>query len=586
MKTLIHISVLVFSLMLNSSAFAQFYLSPTADRRTGVGYGFSATSTNCDVYDDGVYRLTATVVDNMGGGHSYVLVNEPTWGSGAVYLPVGVKFPDVAITHAWAPTIFFLNITYYDPTAGMMLQQYVFNIGNGFASDFFTVLDNNLGTTSPTSGPHIDVDQENLNAVIVWRNQHSNNLRCAHLYNTNGLTYLSAVRAVPLSVNMIEPDVAISMSDAYFTFLDFTRKNVFVEKVSLNDIDNGVNAYGFYTYLSAGSNYLHFNPRIATSCQNINYPVEWTIVMGAGYSASTSIVGWSGSNNILYNSAARFYTDSHNWANKLNNKYKMDNSFSHNACPAVTYQHSDGAPANNFVQIAWQTDDALNNFMGRQAGANTIVSITCDNTGEPVTVTGTGSTEPEYQITPFRWNTCSPPTADSSGVSNLNSQSCVSLSGRNSYSLDQVMAYYDAANSNYQYYTWDEVLIKDGITAANGFRHGVVNAAATALNHPVTIASDDYAVALTAATAAQVSVYPNPFAAQVEVHTNNPGAELTLLVYDNSGRMVTKAKGVEAAINADLKATCSNWANGSYIMQVLTNDQIIATTKLIKVNQN
>ena len=554
MKNIILKLTLLFTILISYSANAQFYPSVTSDERTGWGIGIQSSNTSCDIFDNGVDRLVTFVNEDPSGLFNYVLVKDPIWGGIGLYLPYNIKFPDVVISHSFGANHYMLNVTYYDPSQGMVLEQIDYYIGSGFSSSIVTVLDNNLGAI-PSSGPRIDIDQENCHAVIVWQNPVQNVLKTMHLNFYLGLTIQSPINTIPLSSNMIEPDVAVTMDDAYFTFLSRTRKDVYMLEMSLNDIDHNSGNIKSVVGMKAGLGFDHYNPKIATSCVNINNHGDWTIVVGAGVCASSGIFGWSGNDASLYNTIAHQYTNSFTWNNKNTNKYQMDAGSNLNYNPSVTYQWSNGNSSNNFIQIAWTTNNLMNNYMGRNGGT-TVVSVTCNNLGEPVQVSNTNSLEPEFQVVPhFYTNGAMPSLNDTSGVNNFKSQSSVSLSGRNSQN-GQLVVYFDAANAGVNLPTWDEVIIKENITVSNGFR-------------------------LKIESKLDVKVFPNPTTYYITIQGISD--KIMLSLYDISGKLVVNAVGESNDVNNELNSKLTQLNSGSYLLQINKNGQIIYKEKIIKL---
>jgi Secretion system C-terminal sorting domain len=301
---------------------------------------------------------------------------------------------------------------------------------------------------------------------------------------------------------------------------------------------------------------------------NTNNHGDWTIVVGAGICASSGIFGWSGTDANLYNTAAHQYTNSYTWSNKNTNKYQMDAGISLNLYPAVTYQHSNGNSSSNYVQIAWQSTDALNNYMGKTAGSTTIVSVTCDRNGNPIPVAATNSIEPEYQIVPHYYsNGAMPSLGDSSGVNNFKSQSHVSLAGRNSIQNDQLVVYFDAANGNVNLPTWDEVIIKENVTVSSGFRSESV-------------------AAVESANEVNVRIYPNPVAEHITLESSVSDAAMMVSMFDMNGRLVMRAQGNSADLNNQLNAVVSGLSNGTYMLQVNSQGALVYNDKIVKMASN
>jgi hypothetical protein len=569
MKNIFFTLVLFFGMMLvSSTSNAQFYPSQVNDLRTGWGIGIASGNTSSDLFDNGVDRLVTFVSEDPSGLFNYILVKDPIWGGIGMYLPYNIKFPDVVIAHSFGANHYVLNVTYYDPMQGMVLDQIDYYTGSGFSSSIVTVLDNNLGATAPVSGPRIDIDQENCHAAIVWHNPLQNVMKTMHINYFLGLSVQSPINNIPLSSNMIEPDVAVTMDDAYFTFLSRTRKDVYMLEMSFNDIDHNAGNIQSVIGMKAGLGFDHYNPRIATSCKNMNNHGDWTIVVGAGICASSGIFGWSGVDANLYNTVAHQYTNSYTWSNKNTNKYQMDAGISLNLYPAVTYQHSNGNSSSNYVQIAWQSTDALNNYMGKTAGSTTIVSVTCDRNGNPIPVAATNSIEPEYQIVPHYYsNGAMPSLGDSSGVNNFKSQSHVSLAGRNSIQNDQLVVYFDAANGNVNLPTWDEVIIKENVTVSSGFRSESV-------------------AAVESANEVNVRIYPNPVAEHITLESSVSDAAMMVSMFDMNGRLVMRAQGNSADLNNQLNAVVSGLSNGTYMLQVNSQGALVYNDKIVKMASN
>lgn len=566
MKNIFFTLVLFFGMLfVSTSSNAQFYPSQVNDLRTGWGIGIASGNTSSDLFDNGVDRLVTFVSEDPSGLFNYVLVKDPIWGGIGMYLPYNIKFPDVVIAHSFGANHYILNVTYYDPMQGMVLEQIDYYTGSGFSSSIVTVLDNNLGAAMPTSGPRIDIDQENCHAAIVWHNPAQNVMKTMHINFYLGLSVQSPINTIPLSSNMIEPDVAVTMDDAYFTFLSRTRKDVYMLEMSLNDIDHNAGMIQSVIGMKAAIGFDHYNPRIATSCKNTNNHGDWTIVCGAGVCTSAAIYGWSGTDATLYNTVAHQYTNSFTWSNKNFNKYQMDNGNSLNLYPAVTYQHSNGNSASNFIQIAWQSTDALNNYMGKNAGSTTIVSVTCDRNGNPIPVSATNSVEPEYQIVPHYYsNGAMPSLGDSSGVNNFKSQSRVSLAGRNSIQNDELVVYFDAANGNVNLPTWDEVIIKENVTVSSGFRH-------------------ESAASVAAVNDVKVRIYPNPVAEHITLESSVSDAAMLVSMFDMNGRLVMRAQGNSAEMNNQLNNIVAGLSNGTYMLQVNSQGALVYNDKIVKM---
>jgi hypothetical protein len=555
-------------LLLSSRSQAQFYPSLLHDTRTGWGIGIASSNTSCDLFDNGVDRLSTLVSEDPSGLYNYILVKDPIWGGMGLYLPYNIKFPDVVIAHSFGANHYLLNVTYYDPSQGMVLDQIDYYVGSGFSSNVVTVLDSALGNQAITSGPRIDIDQENCHAAIVWQNPSQNVLKTVHINFFLGVSYSSPINVLPFSSSMIEPDVAVSMDHANYTFLSRNRKDVYMLEMNLNDIDHNSGQIQSIIGMKTMTGFDHYTPRIASSCQNIQNHGDWTIVVGAGACTSSAIFGWSGSGANVYNSNAHQYSNSYTWNNKNANKYQMDGGLSLNLYPAVTYQYSNGSSVNNYFQVSWQTTDALNNYMGRTAGTTTVVSVTCEHNGNPIPVSGTNSVEAEYQIVPHYYsNGAMPSLGDSSGVNNFKSQSRVSLAGRNSRQNDQLVVYFDAANGNVNLPTWDEVIMKENVTAASGFRSESVAAVA-------------------AANEVNVRIYPNPVAEHITLESSVSDAAMLVSMFDMNGRLVMRAQGNSAEMNNQLNAVVSNLSNGTYMLQVNSQGALVYNDKIVKMASN
>lgn len=571
MKNFLFAFVLVVFLLINSAQ-AQFYPSTTADNRTGWSIGVKTQSTNCDVFDNGVDRLVTYVASDSTGMFSYILVNDPIWGALGNYLPVNSRYHDVVISHSFGANHYILNVTYYDPSQGMVLEQIDYYVGSGFSSSVVTILDSMLGNTMPLTGPHIDIDQENCHAAIVWHNPIQNALKAVHLNFYLGLTIQSPVNVLPMTANTIEPDVAVTMEAAYFTYVDVNRKNVFLLEMSLNDMDHNSGQFSAYLTLKTLSGNNHYNPRIASSCMNIQNHGDWTIVVGAGPCSSQSIYGWTGSRSNVYTSQAINYTNSFTWLNKTSNHYQMDNINALNMFPVVTYQFSNGYSSSNYFQVAWQTTDALNNYMGKLLGSNTIVSVTCDHTGNPIPVSSTSSLQAEFQIVPnFYTGGIMPPINSNSGVNNYNSQSAVSLAGRNSRQITQLVVYFDAYNSNANTPTWDEAIIKENVSTGGGFKLQSEESNTMHISDP------------------SISVYPNPVSNTINLESHSDlGEELMMNLFEVNGTLLLKSQGALSVLNHDLNGVLQNLKAGTYVLKINstnTNQQFDFTHKLIKVDQ-
>ena len=555
-------------LLLSTGSQAQFYPSLLHDTRTGWGIGIASSNTSCDLFDNGVDRLATFVSEDPSGLYNYILVKDPIWGGMGLYLPYNIKFPDVVIAHSFGANHYLLNVTYYDPSQGMILDQIDYYVGSGFSSNVVTVLDSALGNQAITSGPRIDIDQENCHAAIVWHNPAQNALKTVHINFFLGVAYTSPINVLPFSNNMIEPDVAVSMDHANYTFLSRNRKDVYMLEMNLNDIDHNSGQIQSIIGMKTMAGFDHFTPRIASSCQNTQNHGDWTIVVGAGACTSSAIFGWSGSGAMVYNSNAHQYSNSYTWNNKTANKYQMDGGLSLNLYPAVTYQYSNGQSANNYFQVSWQTTDALNNYMGRTAGTTTVVSVTCEHNGNPIPVSGTNSIEAEYQIVPHYYsNGAMPSLGDSSGVNNFKSQSRVSLSGRNSRQNDQLVVYFDAANGNVNLPTWDEVIMKENVTAASGFRSEAVAAKA-------------------AANEVNVRIYPNPVAEHITLESSVTDAAMLVSMFDMNGRLIMRAQGNSAEMNNQLNAIVGSLSNGTYMLQVNSQGALVYNEKIVKMASN
>lgn len=566
MKNFFFAVVLSVSLLVNTAQ-AQFFPSTTADNRTGWSIGVNTNSTNCDIFDNGVDRLVTYVASDSTGMFSYILVNDPVWGGLGNYLPMNSRYHDVVIAHSFGANHYILNVTYYDPAQGMVLEQIDYYVGSGFSSSVVTILDNTIGSAIPKSGPRIDIDQENCHAAIIWHNPAQNVMKAVHLNFYLGLTIQSPTNVLPFSSNCIEPDVAVTMDAAYFTFLNKTRKDVYMMEMSLNDLDHNSGAFQAFLTLKTLHNFDHYNPRIATSCMNYKNHGDWTIVVGAGVCTSSGIYGWSGSGGTIYTTLAHNYTNSFTWLNKTANKYQMDNGFSQNLYPAITYQHSNGNSSANYFQVAWQTTDALNNFMGKVNGTTTIVSVTCDNLGNPMPVASTNSTDPEFQIVPHYYGAAAmPPLNANSGVNNFNSQSAVSLAGRNSRQNTQLAVYFDAYNVGVSKPTWNEAILKENVSAGGGFK---------------TQEAPTTAIEITSA----ISIFPNPVSNHITIQSDALSQDMQLHVFDMNGRMLLQQKGEIALLNTQLNELLPSLVAGTYLIEIFdANAQLVVKHKMLKVD--
>jgi len=206
--------------------------------------------------------------------------------------------------------------------------------------------------------------------------------------------------------------------------------------------------------------------------------------------------------------------------------------------------------------------------MGRTAGTTTVVSVTCEHNGNPIPVSGTNSIEAEYQIVPHYYsNGAMPSLGDSSGVNNFKSQSRVSLSGRNSRQNDQLVVYFDAANGNVNLPTWDEVIMKENVTAASGFRSEAVAAKA-------------------AANEVNVRIYPNPVAEHITLESSVTDAAMLVSMFDMNGRLIMRAQGNSAEMNNQLNAIVGNLSNGTYMLQVNSQGALVYNDKIVKMASN
>lgn len=564
MKNFFSVFLLLVGLTL-TQAYAQFFPSTTSDNRTGWSIGVNSASTSCDIFDNGVDRLVTYVASDSTGMFSYVLVNDPVWGGLGNYLPMNSKYHDIVISHSFGANHYVLNVTYYDPMQGMVLDQIDYYVGSGFSSSVVTILDSLVGNVVPLSGPRIDIDQENCHAAIVWHSPAQNVMKAVHLNYYLGLTIKSPVNVLPFSGNCIEPDVAVTMDAAYFTFLNKTRKDVYMMEMSLNDLDHNSGNFQSFLTLKTMHGFDHYCPRIATSCMNINNHGDWTIVVGAGVCTSSGIYGWSGSGSNVYNSLPHNYTNSFTWLNKTTNKYQMDNGNSLNTNAAVTYQHSNGNANANYFQVAWQTNDALNNYMGKQAGTTTVVSVTCDNAGNPIMVGSTNSSQPEFQMVPHYYSASAmPPITSNSGVNNFNSQSAVSLAGRNSRQNTQLAVYFDAYNVGVLKPTWNEAVLKENVSAGGGFKS---QATTQSIIFP------------------QVALFPNPVSNQITFKGEEPQQNFLLNVYTIDGKVMATINGDAIRINDQLNQMLGTLAAGTYLVDVYdANGQIVLKHKMLKTD--
>ena len=564
MKNFFSVFLLLVGLTL-TQAYAQFFPSTTSDNRTGWSIGVNSASTSCDIFDNGVDRLVTYVASDSTGMFSYVLVNDPVWGGLGNYLPMNSKYHDIVISHSFGANHYVLNVTYYDPMLGMVLDQIDYYVGSGFSSSVVTILDSLVGNVVPLSGPRIDIDQENCHAAIVWHSPAQNVMKAVHLNYYLGLTIKSPVNVLPFSGNCIEPDVAVTMDAAYFTFLNKTRKDVYMMEMSLNDLDHNSGNFQSFLTLKTMHGFDHYCPRIATSCMNINNHGDWTIVVGAGVCTSSGIYGWSGSGSNIYNSLPHNYTNSFTWLNKTTNKYQMDNGNSLNTNAAVTYQHSNGNANANYFQVAWQTNDALNNYMGKQAGTTTVVSVTCDNAGNPIMVGSTNSSQPEFQMVPHYYSASAmPPITSNSGVNNFNSQSAVSLAGRNSRQNTQLAVYFDAYNVGVLKPTWNEAVLKENVSAGGGFKS---QATTQSIIFP------------------QVALFPNPVSNQITFKGEEPQQNFLLNVYTIDGKVMATINGDAIRINDQLNQMLGTLAAGTYLVDVYdANGQIVLKHKMLKTD--
>lgn len=566
MKNFFFAVVLSVSLLVNTAQ-AQFFPSTTADNRTGWSIGVNTNSTNCDIFDNGVDRLVTYVASDSTGMFSYILVNDPVWGGLGNYLPMNSRYHDVVIAHSFGANHYILNVTYFDPAQGMVLEQIDYFVGSGFSSSVVTILDNNIGSGIPHSGPRIDIDQENCHAAIIWHNPAQSVMKAVHLNFYLGLTIQSPTNVLPFTANCMEPDVAVTMDAAYFTFLNNTRKNVYMMEMSLNDLDHNSGAFQAFLTLKTLHNFDHYHPRIATSCMNYNNHGDWTIVVGAGVCTSSGIYGWSGSGGTIYTTLAHNYTNSFTWLNKAANKYQMDNGFSQNLYPAVTYQHSNGISSTNYFQVAWQTTDALNNFMGKVNGTTTIVSVTCDHLGNPMPVASTSSVDPEFQIVPHYYGAAAmPPLNANSGVNNFNSQSAVSLAGRNSRQNTQLVVYFDAYNVGVNKPTWNEAILKENVSVGGGFK--TQEAPTTSIE-----------------ATSSIRIFPNPVSNHITIQGDALSQDMQLHVFDMNGRMLLQQKGEIALLNTQLNELLPSLVAGTYLIEIFdANAQVVVKHKMLKVD--
>jgi len=533
---------------------------------------FKVANTSADVFDDGIDRITAMVAQSQDGFHNYIQVNNQIWGSGVFFLADHIQHPDIVIARGYAPGVFYLNLTYFDPALGVVLDQVSFDSGYGFGSEFTTVLDNDYGNGVNMPAAHIDIDQENRRAVLVWQNPKYKEIRTAYLDINFGVCNLSPISVLPNFIELFNPDVAVSMDDAFFSFTDEVSSHIFVKHYSISSINAGQPHLIDTMMLCPGAGMQVFEPCIATSCETVNHQVEWTLVTGAGVGFSQHILGWTSHGMSLYNTSPFNYTNSNNWPNKTMHFYQMDAANVQNAHPAITYQHNGSSNViYNKVQIAWVTNDALSGLYGKQYGGTTIVNVTCNNAGNPIAVANTGTGEPEYQIAPYRWTANTfPAQTDSSGVSNLNFQSAVSLCGRNAFSYDEVLVYFDAANpTSSMIASWDELLFKDGINSVTGLRHSpAVIPNHSGLAHEVPV----------------VKVYPNPFTEHVMIQLpeNSTTDTWDALLVSVNGQAVAHYTGEAAQLNNAINESISNWSAGAYYLQLRQNGQFVAQQKLIK----
>ncbi len=555
----------LFVCLLGSNVQAQFFPSTTADNRTGWSIGVNTATTNCDIFDNGVDRLVTYVAYDSTCMFSYILVNDPVWGGLGNYLPMNSRYHDVVISHSFGANHYILNVTYYDPAQGMVLEQIDYYVGSGFSSSVVTVLDSMIGNTMPLTGPRIDIDQENCHAAIVWHNPAQNVMKAVHLNFYLGLTVKSPVNILPFTANCIEPDVAVTMEAAYFTFLNKTRKDVYMMEVTLNDLDHNSGAFQAFLMLKTLHGFDHYNPRIATSCMNTKNHGDWTIVVGAGTCTSAGVYGWSGSGSNIYTSLPHNYTNSFTWLNKTTNKYQMDNGNSLNLFPVVTYQHSNGNTGANYFQVAWQTTDALNNYMGKVAGTTTIVSVTCDNIGNPIAVGSTSSAQPEFQIVPHYYSASAmPPINSNSGVNNFNSQSAVSLAGRNSQQNTQLAVYFDAYNVGVNKPTWNEAILKENVSAIGGFKTQDVQS-------------------VSFETPASVRIFPNPVSNQITLQSETLTSDMNLSVYDVNGRLLMQQKASIDQLNMQLNELLPSLVAGTYLVEIFSdNGSLVLKHKMLK----
>jgi len=74
-------------------------------------------------------------------------------------------------------------------------------------------------------------------------------------------------------------------------------------------------------------------------------------------------------------------------------------------------------------------------------------------------------------------------------------------------------------------------------------------------------------------------VYPNPFSdkAVIQLKSYQPLQDIVLRVYDVSGRMIQN-RNVTSRVELD----GSDFANGLYLLQFVTGNEIIATAKLVR----
>jgi hypothetical protein len=84
--------------------------------------------------------------------------------------------------------------------------------------------------------------------------------------------------------------------------------------------------------------------------------------------------------------------------------------------------------------------------------------------------------------------------------------------------------------------------------------------------------------------AADVSLYPNPTAGNVDIRINGGNEftdEMTVTLYSIEGRQIVQHGGVLSAINQDLNRTVAALAQGMYVVKITLADEI-HTIKLIK----